>query len=555
VQPFGDPVLRRELNAASRRWQTYLPRLVVGAFLVWITGYLWDRASGWGAAGYSQLADLARETFALVFVLQMVALPLLAASAASDLVTRELRHGTLGLLLLTPLTAWRIALGKWAAAVAQVLAILLLSAPLLAICVYLGGVAPGELLWAVVLPLAASAFAAALGLLMSSCVRTPSTAVVGAVLLLVLGIVAPAVAAFDSPKSGFEFLAAVHPAFAAFYVAERTLFRAGGPMEPYWLSSSVLAAGLSLLLLALTARRLPGRVHVTAGPTLFARLMGGLDRAFERVNVGGKSWFAAGGVWETRGLLWKELRLRAAGRLRYATRVGLVALLGLMLLASSFGGLQDAVVVFAWGLSILLALQALVSGVGLFISEKEGRQWDVLLSTPLSSADLIGAKLLAGLATLGPGLVIGALYATGTSLAANHPGLVWTSMAVPVGFFTAYTFLASAAASLRCATYRGAFALAMGLVLGVLVGIPLLVGVLETVVPGGGDFEWWIAATNPAWQLHRFGEEFWYGGPWYGYEEHLFEGATLGGVVFYGAACVVLRVWMSHAFARLAGRG
>src|SRR5205814_8255002 len=96
--------------------------------------------------------------------LQMVMVSLASIGAASDRIIREERAGTLGLLLLTPLTARRIALSKWKAALAQSGSLILCGLPVVAVCVYLGSVVPWDLLWCFSLTAALAMLGAALGL-------------------------------------------------------------------------------------------------------------------------------------------------------------------------------------------------------------------------------------------------------------------------------------------------------------------------------------------------------------------------------------------------------
>jgi ABC-type transport system involved in multi-copper enzyme maturation permease subunit len=448
--------------------------------------------------------------------------------------------------MLTPLSPWKIAFGKWKAAVGQVFAILLLAAPVAAICVYLGGVGPSSLLWGTALPLVSAGFGAAVALFCSTVFRTPALATVAAVLALIAGIIGPIwIVASGGGGSDIESLAFVHPVVAAVVVAEDVRFRSRFDVDIAWVLASCVSTFLSIAVVFFASLRLEGRIDVAAGPTLFARVMKRMDGFFENLNAGGKAWLTGGEVWQERGLLWKELRLRAAGRLRYATRVGLALVLGLIVLSSMAGDLSDGFAVFAWGLSILLALQALVTGVGSFIAEKEGRQWDILLCTPLTTDAILGAKLVSGLAALGPGAVVVVLFSAAMGLAGVEPVFLAGSLLLPVGLFVVYIYLSATAASLRCATYRGAFALAAGLVLAPLVGLPLLVVALDSMSHMSFDEDWWMAASNPVYHLEAFGSAISRGWATYSYYRYnRLEGSTISYAALYGIASLLLWGWM-----------
>ena len=72
------------------------------------------------------------------------------------------------IILMTPLTPFRVVTAKWGAVLVQTLTLLLSGAPALAICAYLGGVGPEDLLRSLAVCLVASGFGAALALHASS---------------------------------------------------------------------------------------------------------------------------------------------------------------------------------------------------------------------------------------------------------------------------------------------------------------------------------------------------------------------------------------------------
>src|SRR6185503_10598310 len=112
----------------------------------------------------SAYAELAHQFFVSFIILQMIVSTLGGMSAGSDMITREVRNGTLGLLALTPLTSWRIAAGKWKAAVVQTSTGVLCGLPVFAICVYLGGAGLWEFAYSLTLSIDCAMLGAALGL-------------------------------------------------------------------------------------------------------------------------------------------------------------------------------------------------------------------------------------------------------------------------------------------------------------------------------------------------------------------------------------------------------
>ena len=549
---FDDPLMRRELSGVARRWQTFVARGVVGALIAWVVYYLWDRVdSGYEYLGTSYLATLAREVFILYFAGQMVFLPLLAVSAAGDLIPKEVRNGTLGLLFLTPLTPWRIAAGKWKAAMAQVVLILLAGGPVAAICVFLGGIGAWDIVWGAVLPLASAAFAASLALALSTMFRTTAMTVIVSILALLAGVFVPVFMMVQS-RDGLELLVLVHPVFAAVVTVEPRLAQSPELADYAWIAASLSALLGAWALLALAAGRLPDRAQLLPGPSAISRLMARLDSFYESINVGQRRFLVGSGeVWQSRALLWKELRTRTAGKLRHAVRIAVVLLLLGVIPFSSPG--RDAKILLLGAASGLLLLQAVVAGLSLFVHEKEGRQWDVLLSTPLRPRDIVASKLLGGLPALGPTAAVGGLFLATLSWLNGGGVLGWAVYAGPLALFTVFAYVLSAACSLRCRTHRGAFMLSLGLLLGILAGLPVGVEIFDSL-----PFRWLSSRdvlpwSSPFWYLDFVGDRLYgyWGTSWW--DTVGLEYLPHYGVLYVGATGVLLG-WMLARFDRLAGR-
>ncbi len=94
---FLDPLAVKELSGTSRRWQSFATRVLYVAligFIVWEFTRIWEQQVRWFSV--SDYARLGRQFFQAFFGLQMVVVTFSAVSAASDMVTKEARAGTLG---------------------------------------------------------------------------------------------------------------------------------------------------------------------------------------------------------------------------------------------------------------------------------------------------------------------------------------------------------------------------------------------------------------------------------------------------------------------------
>jgi hypothetical protein len=177
---FLDPVFLKDLQGVSRRWRLYAGRMLYVAlvgFIVYL--FLSDTRK---MLSPSASAELGRHLFNGLVTLQMIYLPIAMAHLAAELLLQEARSGTLQLMLLTPLSGWRIALGKWKAVMAHAIMLILAGLPPLAITAYLGGVGPWELLWSSSLSLALAGLSSSMALYASLRARTANRAAAAAIL-------------------------------------------------------------------------------------------------------------------------------------------------------------------------------------------------------------------------------------------------------------------------------------------------------------------------------------------------------------------------------------
>jgi ABC-type transport system involved in cytochrome c biogenesis permease component len=172
------PVIRRELRVECRNRSTYRARVVAGGLVTCsfaLTALVKNPAV---VPGLALFDDANRFVSALIWILA----PLLTA----DCLSREKREGTLGLLLLTPLTPTGIVLGKSFVHGLRSSSFLVAATPVLAIALLLGGVSKQAVLHTVLYQLGALAIALAAGLLASAWTREWIQSVIVAAVLTAL---------------------------------------------------------------------------------------------------------------------------------------------------------------------------------------------------------------------------------------------------------------------------------------------------------------------------------------------------------------------------------
>jgi ABC-type transport system involved in multi-copper enzyme maturation permease subunit len=494
-----DPVALKELRGVSRRWQTYLGRcLYVGITAALLYQYWkehWVGAvSDTPIVSVSEFAALGRAIFTRCEWVSLGLTVLVAAIAGSEMLAREIRAGTLGLLLLTPLSPHSVVLGKWKGAALIAVALYACSTPVLAIAVYLGGPAPGDLARSAIFTLSLASVAAAIGLYYSAR----------------LGATGPAVAATVPAMIGV---------FITLWLADQLgntlieMARWGAAVRLHHggLATAALSALGTVVAINAAVRQVRIRTGAIPGTQDHARELRTL--ALDELRERNKSkpvrvllrWRA---VWEGNPLLWKEFTLRPALRIREDWRARSYVLLYFLFMASWVvtACFQGAGFFPLWGAFFVMV--AIAGGSLLFAPEKEGRQWLLLLSTPVTPVEIVRAKLLCGL--IFPealGMLVLYVFALAAWIGGQRMEVA-AALILASTLFLAFCYALSAAASLRVRTARTAF-LFTGGIAAALVTLPeLLSGALRPFAgsrPSGWTIAWdWIESLDPVLVFDRF---------------------------------------------------
>lgn len=487
--PLREPLLRKELSGYSRRWQTYFVRVIYVGLLALIVSRFWVSMSGFALYSVSEYAELGRDLFIRFVILQMSFVTLAAVASGASMIVKEDLSGTLDLLILTPMSLEKIAWAKWKSSMAQTGTLLLCGVPVLAICVYLGGVGLWELAWSFFLTLASAALGAAFGLRYSALSRSVAKALLMALLAIVGYTLLPVAVGLTGVWPVLIVAAFTHPVYAA---VTATLQQTGGlsgfpeALSFGWIGATIFSFVVSAFIVRSTSRLILKRCQSPPRPEpaeLPSRYSSGLASRFQA--RGRSSSLVRRGVWEDRPLLWKELATRASAGIRNEWRWGLYVLFAFFLLICWLIGQGRTLGGLAF-VSILFMLLAVGAGASLFAPEKAGRRWDMLLSTPVTSWQIISSKLLVGfLSPEGTGLIIlFALCLIGWGYWAGPTGFLVIALVYGLALIMAY--MIAAAASLFARSVAGAFTLA-SCVLGVLLLVvpSLLSGFLPQAPPDG----------------------------------------------------------------------
>jgi len=412
---FELPLLRRELTELAQRRRTYLLRSV-GALLL-LGGVMYGlieivpALNPWGmagapltpVAGAMSMGALGSGGVLFTFLIPMLflAIPALMPALCSTAIASEKEQNTFGTLLLTRLSPWNIVIEKLLSRIVPMATLLLLVSPVLAYLYSLGGVDPGLMFASVWLLLCECLLFASLSLFFSawfpSTVATFVWSYIAAGLLLAIGTI--------FPVTGFGIWIQEVGLWAI--VVRSPGMGAGVPLA----SSSELflelfgrsiVPGLLAVVLLIGTRVVLVRRAFVGHSSFLITVFRSLDGFFKWLNqrtTGGIELMA-----ESQALpgddpvTWRERNKKSLGQFRWLVRI-LVVLEGptLFICATAvifglrFGSeILSVLLILLWTFAAILAA---VKGTSLFAQERARQTLEPLLSTTLTSRELMEQKV------------------------------------------------------------------------------------------------------------------------------------------------------------------
>lgn len=411
------PIFDKELRVSSRRRRNYVLRFAYLTLLTILLILFWLTVVPSGQSGLyqsSRMAEAGQMIIACIVWFQFAATQILAGIMLSTSISDEIYHKTLGLLMTTPINSFQVVVGKLLSKLLQLLLLMAISLPLLAIVRVFGGVPWGYIVSALCITLTTVLFVGSVSLFYSIFSRKAYVVIILTVLTLgTLFALVPLFAAMILTSSHvvssvefFRGLTYVNPYFCLAMATESMMSpRMGGwAAGLYWpFQCAVMLAGSALLLFlsvlmvrrvalrqatgqldASSTKRRPQRQDAAAPGAP------GVEQAFERPprRVRGSA------------ILWKELKSPLFGRRKLAFVISIAV--GLILLFLTYAFFADTNALDEDGVHIMYGvifmslgtLFAIILPATCITSEKESRAWPLLLATTLGDWQILAAKFV-----------------------------------------------------------------------------------------------------------------------------------------------------------------
>ncbi|WP_439626723.1 ABC transporter permease subunit [Gemmata sp.] len=513
------PIFMREVVTVPRRAGHHAGRAAVVGLLAILGVTTWQATVGFARdATLGETAAFGLLLFQIVAFVQLLLTLFFAAMSAAGAVSQEKDRRTFILLLLTDMRDYEIVLGKLLGSLLPILTQILVTAPVLSLLLFLGGIDPEQVLQTV-LVLAASAVAAgSLGGLVALWRERTFQALALAVLFLVLyvcvvqalGAVGPAL---DPDADWFQVQAWLDP-FVTMQSVLAPPAEGWGALAPAY-GFVLVMVGWCAVLNGIGIWKL--RKWNPSGEPIMQRE--GADATLDtdesiEVEKRAKAHAAPGALREVwaNPVLWREVRTLAYGRrpllvkLAYGTVLAMILYFAVTELnrpggRPSFAAAYGMVPVVVLSL-LLVAAQAATS----ITSERDTGALDVLLVTDISPREFVFGKIWGVVYNckeyLIPPLILALFYAVRGALARTGPGagagevaeanfgpLVAVCGAVAVLF--AFAIVLGLHVSLRVINSRLAIGNTLGTVFFLSVGT--LICIYLIVVNGGSFANQWLS--------------------------------------------------------------
>lgn len=427
---WAGPILGKELRVSSRRRRNYSTRclyvilLLVFVAVVWAREIIMTHNSSLGVADrvawqIATYAAAAKAVTVTICVFQFWVVHALAVIMLSTSVSDEIVKRTLGVLMTTPITPGQIVLGKLAGKFLQLILLVALNLPVLAMIRVFGGIPWDYLVSSTCITLTTGFFSGCISLYFSIGTRRAYLAIMRTVFVLgtlffflpVMGGVFFRKSIIHDPQIAtllYTVLEYINP-YVAITEVTRQVYATTGSTYFLWhvhCLAMVWASLVVILAATMRLRRVAMNEACGISPSLRRwRLFG------SRAAAGVEQPADPSRIRRVKGspVFWKEL----AGPLIQNTSrrknfiAGAAAVLCLVITYwanHSDRGLRQQFVqtfyivlfVVAWA-----ALQAVISATAITV-EKETRSWPILLVTPLSSRRIVRDKVLASLLRTSP---------------------------------------------------------------------------------------------------------------------------------------------------------
>jgi len=406
------PIFDKELRVTSRRLRYYLLRCgyIVGLgiilFIVWLSDIAVSSVNS-AAWQISQLSVMGKSIIVSIVWFQFIVSQFLAASMLSNSISDEIYRRTLGVLMTTPMNSFHIVTGKLFSRLLQIILLLAVSLPLLAIIRVFGGVPWNYLVSSLCITLTAVVFTGSLSLFFS--IRSPrsSQAMSGAIATcfliylspLILGLV---INRYFSPSylTYAEYLFYLNPFYMLLQTTQSMRFAGGAIFGWHVHCGLMLLLTAGVVYLSIRSVRKVAIKEITGQLQLFRK---GKRIPWKKAVTSNVAPIKdEPNISRVKGLpiVWKDMRAPLIkGKISHILFLIIVfaALLTYYICGIIYSYFDEPAAHMSFILSLLIIGLMIMSSeaAGSITKEKETRTWPILLTTPMDERQIAREKMIA----------------------------------------------------------------------------------------------------------------------------------------------------------------
>jgi ABC-type transport system involved in multi-copper enzyme maturation permease subunit len=427
------PIFDKELRVSSRRKRNYTLRLIYVILLTIFVAIVWlsvVKSEGSSAYQKSRMALAGKTIVTTIVTFQFFATQIIAVIMLSTSISDEIYHRTLGLLMTTPIGSFQIVIGKLFSKLLQIILLLAITLPLLAIVRIFGGVPWNYVLSSLCITLTAVIFAGSLSLYFSINNRRTYVVIVKTIVTLgVLFFFVPTITGVlfiprwlytpvtGTPATAIPLLIAVvhlNP-FGALTANTTIMISSSMPrlmaifaVTPtgvsffYWPLHCLLMLCASALLIAIcvkVVRKVALRQAVGQVESLTNRVRA--KKSKKSIQQPARQPMLTGAVRPVTGspVLWRELRApMIQGVNRRNSVIGLViAIIALLITYGSCRHYLDEAftqIGYVMMFTVIGSVFTIILSATSVTSEKESRSWPILLATSMDDWHILMGKAI-----------------------------------------------------------------------------------------------------------------------------------------------------------------
>lgn len=414
VRLFG-PIFDKELRVSSRRRRNYVLRsvylasLTVFVVVVWLQEVQYVDSSGLYMS--SRLAAAGKAIVMTIVWFQFCVIQVVAVIMLSTAIGDEIYIRTLGVLMTTPITSFQIVMGKLFSKLLQLILLLTISLPLLAIVRVFGGVPWDYVISSLCITLTTVIFFGSLSLFFS--IFSRRTYVVIIITILVLGtlfglllFLAMLIFGFFSwgtqVDTPITVLFHLNPymllALSTNVMLNPRLAGAASFSWPVHCAIMLAASSVVLFVSVLLVRKI-ALAQASGYSNVLRRLLRPSGADSTKGMVSSKS---GGQIRRVKGppVVWKELISRISSRERLVVAViiglelALIVAMYLLPVVADILGSKEAHMLYICIFMGLGLLSVTIFPAACITSEKEARTWPLLLITTLSGWQILSGKFV-----------------------------------------------------------------------------------------------------------------------------------------------------------------